>query len=41
MCELIAQTPLTADVIAGYDPSKEFIRVNDYGWDAAFARQRR
>jgi hypothetical protein len=41
VCELIAKTPLTADVVAAYDPTKEFIRINDYGWDSTFARSRR
>ncbi|WP_191060867.1 IS481 family transposase [Geminicoccus harenae] len=41
VCELIAKTPLTAEVVAAYDPTKEFIRINDFGWDSTFSRSGR
>ncbi len=39
--ELRSRTPRGEDIAAAYDPSKEFIRINDYGWDSTFSRSRR
>ena len=39
--ELISKTALITDIVAAYDPSKEFMRVNDYAWDATIPRPRR
>ncbi len=39
--ELRSWTPLGEDIAVAHDPSQEFIRINDYGWDSTFSRSRR
>ena len=41
ICELLPKTPLTEQVWAAYDPSREPIRIQDHRWDTTVARRQR